>query len=331
MTRNALYATGLAMITLAACRGDAKDPNLLTASGHVEATDVRIATKVAGRLQDFGLQEGDAVKTGQVLARIDTTDTALALAQARAERQQSAADLQLRRAGSRKEDIAAGAAQVSQAEADLDGSQKDLDRMQGLLDRGSGTPKSRDDAHTRRDMAAARLRAARDTLARLKNGSRPEEIESARAHVGISDARIAQLEQQIKDATVVSPTTGVVTEKIAQAGELLQAGSPLCVVTDLADAWLTVYVGETDLGRVRIGQEADVVTDDGQSRKGRITFVAAQAEFTPKNVQTRDERVKLVYKVKVGLDNQDGLFKPGMPAEARFHVSTVAPAGKAAP
>jgi len=99
------------------------------------------------------------------------------------------------------------------------------------------------------------------------------------------------------------------------------------VITDLADAWLTVYVGEPDLGRIRIGQEADVVTDDGQSRKGRITFVAAQAEFTPKNVQTRDERVKLVYKVKVGLDNQDGLFKPGMPAEARFHVA--APAGKA--
>jgi HlyD family secretion protein len=302
----------VAMIALGACRGDSKDPNLLTASGHVEATDVRIATKVAGRLQDFALQEGDTVKTGQT----------------RAERQQATAELQLRRAGSRKEDVAAGAAQVSQAQAELDGAQKDLDRMQGLLDRGSGTTKFRDDARTRRDVAAARLRGARETLARLKNGSRPEEIESARARVGVSDARMAQLDQQIKDATVVSPTTGVVTEKIAQAGELLQAGSPLCVITDLADAWLTVYVGEPDLGRIRIGQEADVVTDDGQSRKGRITFVASKAEFTPKNVQTRDERVKLVYKVKVGLDNRDGLFKPGMPAEARFRVA--APAGKAA-
>jgi HlyD family secretion protein len=335
MTRTQLLtaalAAGAVTIALAACRGDAKDPNLLAASGHVEATDVRIATKVAGRLQELALQEGDAVKSGQVLARIDTTDIALALEQARAERQQSAAELQLRRAGSRQEDVAAGAAQVSQAAADLDGSQKDLDRMQGLLDRGSGTAKSRDDARTRRDMAAARFKGARENLIRLKNGSRPEEIESARARVGISDARIDQLDQQIKDATVVSPTTGVVTEKIAQAGELLQAGSPLCVVTDLADAWLTVYVGEPDLGRIRIGQEAEVVTDDGQSRKGRITFVAAQAEFTPKNVQTRDERVKLVYKVKVGLDNKDGLFKPGMPAEARFQVAApAAPTGKAA-
>jgi HlyD family secretion protein len=300
---------------------------LLVASGHVEATDVRLSTKVAGRLQDFGLAEGDTVTAGQEIAHIDTTDVDLSVAQARAERQASEAELALRLAGSRREDIAGGAAQVTQAEADLAGAQKDLDRMQGLLDRGSGTPKARDDARTRRDVAAARLKGARETLARLKNGSRPEEIASARARVGVSDARIAQLEQQRTDATIVSPTAGVVTEKIAEPGELLQAGAPLCVITDLADAWLTVYIGEPDLGRIRIGQKAEVVTDDGQNRQGRITFVASKAEFTPRNVQTRDERVKLVYKVKVGLDNRDGLFKPGMPAEARFQ--TAAPAGKA--
>jgi HlyD family secretion protein len=326
MTRTALLTAVLA--ALAACGGDSKDPSILTASGHVEATDVRLSTKVAGRLQDFGLAEGDTVKPGQEIAHIDTTDVDLAISQARAERQASQAELALRLAGSRKEDVAAAAAQVAQAQADLSGAEKDLGRMQGLLDRGSGTPKARDDARTRRDMAAARLKAARETLARLKNGSRPEEIASARARVGVSDARIAQLEQQRADAAIVSPTAGVVTEKIAEAGELLQAGAPLCVITDLADAWLTVYVGEPDLGRIRIGQEAQVVTDDGQTRKGRITFVASKAEFTPRNVQTRDERVKLVYKVKVGLDNRDGLFKPGMPAEARFPVT--APAGKAA-
>lgn len=326
MTRTALLTA--ALVALAACGGDPKDPNLLVASGHVEATDVRLSTKVAGRLQDFSLAEGDTVTDGQVIARVDTTDVDLAVAQAQAERQAAEAEVALRLAGSRKEDIAAGAAQVTQAEADLAGAQKDLDRMQGLLDRGSGTPKSRDDARTRRDVAAARLKQARETLTRLKNGSRPEEIATARARVGVSDARIAQLEQQRADATVVSPTAGVVTEKIAEPGELLQAGAPLCVITDLADAWLTIYIGETDLGRVRIGQKATVVTDDGQTREGKITFVASKAEFTPRNVQTRDERVKLVYKVKVGLDNRDGLFKPGMPAEARFQAA--APVGKPA-
>jgi HlyD family secretion protein len=90
------------------------------------------------------------------------------------------------------------------------------------------------------------------------------------------------------------------------------------VVTDLAKPWLTVYVAEPDLGRIKLGAPAEVVTDGGEKRPGKVIFIASQAEFTPKNVQTRDERVKLVYRVKIGLDNADGLFKPGMPAEARF-------------
>jgi HlyD family secretion protein len=172
----------------------------------------------------------------------------------------------------------------------------------------------------RRDTTAERLEAARQALARLRAGSRPEEIEAARARVAATDARSAQLEQQIKDATVASPVAGVVTEKIAERGELLQVGSGLCVVTDLVDAWLTIYVPEPDLGRIRIGQRADVRTDGGETRQGKVTFISSQAEFTPKNVQTRDERVKLVYRVKVGLANSDGLFKPGMPAEARLQA-----------
>ena len=316
MSRTALFI--ILLLTLAACHRETKDPNLLVASGHVEATDVRISTKIAGRLETLRLQEGDKVQPGEELGRIDPTDIGLALRQAHAERAQAAAELALRVAGPSKEEIAQARAQVAQAKADLEGAQKDLDRMQGLLDSGSGTTKSRDDAKTRRDVAAARLKGAEEALARLLAGTRREEIAASRARVASVDARIGQLEQQMRDAIVTSPVGGVVTEKIAEAGELLQAGAGLCVITDLADAWLTVYIAEPDLARIRIGQEADVVTDDGQSRKGKITYIAAQAEFTPKNVQTRDERVKLVYKVKVGLNNQDGLFKPGMPAEARL-------------
>jgi membrane fusion protein YbhG len=318
MTRRVAPAGAVLLaLTLGAC-GRRSGSAGIVASGHVEATDVRISTKVAGRLERFALEEGDAVKQGQELGVIDTIDLELALRQARADRRQAAAEMDLRIAGPRKEDIAEAGAQVGALESDLDGARRDLERMQGLLDRGSGTTKSRDDARVRRDTTAERLEAARQALARLKAGSRPEEIEGARAKVAAADARIAQLEQQIKDATVASPVAGVVTEKIAERGELLQVGSGLCVVTDLVNAWLTIYVAEPDLGRVRIGQGADVRTDGGESRRGKVTFIASQAEFTPKNVQTRDERVKLVYRVKVGLENADGLFKPGMPAEARL-------------
>jgi membrane fusion protein YbhG len=319
----AAAASGL---LLAGC-GRAPESDVIVGAGHVEATDVHIAAKVAGRLLKSALQEGDTVKLGQALAELDTTDNLLALRQARGDRDQAAAELALRLAGSRPEDIAEAAAQVASARADLDGAQKDLDRMQALLDRGSGTAKSRDDARTRRDMTAARLRGTEEALARTRHGSRPQEIAEARARLAAMEAHAAALEQQIRDATVTSPLTGVVTEKVAQQGELLQPGSPLCVITDLANAWLTVYVAEPDLARIRLAQPAEVVTDDGQRRGGHITYISPEAEFTPKNVQTRDERVKLVFKVKVGLDNRDGLFKPGMPATARFQ----APARAGAP
>jgi HlyD family secretion protein len=311
----------LAFLPLApACRPP-EPPGHLQASGHIEATDVRLSAKVAGRLADFSLQEGDGVKAGQEIARIDTTDLALALRQARAEQAQAAAELRLRLAGARAEDVAEAEAQVASARADLAGAERDLARMEDLVGRGSGTAKSRDDARTRRDVAQARLLAGEEGLRRLRAGARAEEKDAARARLAAVEARIAQIEQQIEDAVVRSPRDGIVTEKIAEPGELLQVGSGLCVVTDLAHAWLTVYLPEADLGRVRIGQKARVVTDGGQSREGTLTFVSSKAEFTPRNVQTRDERVKLVYRIKIGLDNADGLFKPGMPAEARLQAS----------
>jgi HlyD family secretion protein len=324
MTRTPFAATLAACALMGTGCGRGSDPTTIVASGHVEATDVRISTKVSGRLESFAIQEGDAIARGQELGRVDTTDARLTLRQAKADRDQASAELRLRLAGARKEDIAEVEAQAASAASDLDGAQKDLERMQGLLDRGSGTTKARDDARVRRDMSSHRLEATRQSLARMKAGSRAEEIEAARARMAGADARIAQLEQQVQDAVILSPVSGIVTEKIAEQGELLQAGSGLVVITDLADAWLTVYIPETDLGRIRIGQEALVRTDEKepQTRPGKVTFIASKAEFTPKNVQTRDERVKLVFRVKIGFDNKDGLFKPGMPAEAHLQPAT---------
>jgi len=323
-SRTLIVLTGVMSLAAAGCDRSA-DTGRIVASGHVEATEVRVSSKVAGAVELLPVEEGDRVEAGQTLAQLDTTDVRLTLDAARAEAAQAEADLRLRLAGSRAEDTAEAAAQVRRGEADLAGAQKDLERMEGLLASGSGTTKARDDARTRRELAASGLDAARERLRKLEAGSRPQEIDAARARLAAAQARSAQLEQQIKDATITSPVAGIVTEKLAERGELLARGSALAVVTDLAHAWLTVYVGELDLGRIRIGQEAEVVTDDGQTRAGKVTFVASKAEFTPKNVQTRDERVKLVYKVKIGLSNQDGLFKPGMPAEAQLRAAESLP------
>ncbi len=311
-----LAAATLALTTAGCHRG--ADNGVIVASGHVEATEVTVSTKVPGHLERLAVDEGTVVQAGQEIARIDTTDTRLALQAARAELAAAQADLRLRKNGSRIEDIREAEAQVARSRADLQGAQEDLDRMEGLLATGSGTTKARDDARTRRDVAKAALDAAGERERRLKAGSRPEEIDAAQARVAAAEAQIAQLEQQLKDALITSPVAGVVTEKLAEAGELLARGTGIVVVTDLPNAWLNAYVSEPDLARLRLGQDAEVVTDDGQSRHGRLSFLAKVAEFTPKNVQTRDERVKLVFRIKVALDNGDGLFKPGMPATARL-------------
>jgi HlyD family secretion protein len=306
-----------AILTVLAC-GRGPDDGAIVASGHIEATEVLVSAKVPGTLLRLAVDEGSPVVVGQELGRVDTRDTELALNTARAERSHADAQLRLIRAGSRDEEIREAEALVARAEADLAGAGRDLERMEGLLTAGSGTAKDRDDARTRRDVASAGLDAARERLRRLRAGSRREEIDAAAARLQSAEARVAQLEQQIEDAVVLCPATGIVTEKLAEAGELATRGTALLQITDLAGAWLNAYVAGPDVPRIRIGQDAVVATDDGQTRRGRVSFVASRAEFTPKNVQTRDERVKLVYRIKIALDNADGLFKPGMPAEARL-------------
>jgi HlyD family secretion protein len=315
MTRT---ATLLSLTLLAASCGRGEDTGMIHASGYVEATDVRLSAKVGGRLVRFDWREGDVVKAGQELARVDTTDLELMLRQARAERDQAAADLRLKNTGARPEDIRELEAQVAAAKADRDSARRDNERFQALFDRGSGTAKSRDDAKTRLDVAEKKLAALEESLAKTRSGFRSEEKDASRARVAQAEAKIAQIEQQITDAVILSPLDGTLTEKIAEAGELMSPGTAVAVVTDLKTPWLTAFVGEPDLARIRLGQAAAVRTDAGQERQGTITFISSKAEFTPKNVQTRDERVKLVYKVKVGLDNEDGLFKPGMPSEVSF-------------
>jgi HlyD family secretion protein len=314
MKRPAAIVLGTTL--LAAGCGPGEDDTRILASGYVEATEVQVSTKVGGILEELHVDEGSIVEKGQEMARIDTVDTRLALDSARAELARAQAELRLRLAGPRAEDIDEARAQLARTEADLAGAVRDLERMEGLLAAGSGTTKARDDARTRHDVAAAAVEAARQRLRRLEAGFRSEEKDAARARVKAAEARIAQLEQQLEDASIRSPVGGIVTRKLADEGELMAPGSGIIIVTDLANAWLNAYIPEPALGRIRLGQEAEVVTDDGQSRTGRVSFVASEAEFTPKNVQTRDERVKLVFRIKVALDNEDGLFKPGMPATA---------------
>ncbi|HUK14527.1 MAG TPA: efflux RND transporter periplasmic adaptor subunit [Thermoanaerobaculaceae bacterium] len=319
MTRSdatrALAAVSAALAVACAGRG----PEPLHASGHIEATEVRIAAKVPGKLLELPSHEGDAVAAGQLMARLDASDAEHQLAQARGELAAADAHLRLLEAGTRSEDIDRAAALLARDQADLDGARLDLKRLEGLADRGTATLKARDDARTRAAMLERGVAADRAQLDALEAGPRPEEIEQARGQRDAAAAAVAAAAQRVADATVAAPLDGVVTERIAEPGEVLAAGAPLLVLTDLAHPWLNVYVDEPALAHIHLGDTARVKVDGrADAFPGRVTFVSPVAEFTPKNVQTPEERAKLVFRIKIGLDNPSGVFKPGMPADAYF-------------
>jgi HlyD family secretion protein len=272
------------------------------------------------------------VNAGDTLVTLSTTDVALALTRVRAERDQAVANLRLLEAGSRPEDIrqleaqaAAALAEREAGQAELAAARADEARFEQLLRNRAGSEKQRDDAVARRELAEARLKAAADrvgaanaALARARAGARAEEIAAARARVAAVDAQIATLEHDRDEATVVAPMAGVIGSRLVEPGEIVAIGTPLLVLIDLDHAWANVYVEEPLVPGLRLDQAATVLTDAGNRLAGRITFIAPRAEFTPRNVQTAEERAKLVYRVKVTVDNREGILKPGMPVEAEF-------------
>jgi HlyD family secretion protein len=328
------FVSGLVVLAaVAACnRGAADGPP--RASGYVEATEVRVSAEVGGRVTEVLADEGKRVTAGDVIARIDTADVELVLQRVRADRDQAVAQLKLLQAGARPEDVRqaraqaqSAAADISAAQAELEAAEADLKRFEALLNANAGSRKQRDDAATRRQVAVSRVAAARERaraadegVARLRAGSRAEEIAAARARVASVDALIAALQKSVGDATVKSSVSGTVTSKLVDAGEVIPARTPLAVISDLDRAWANVYVDEPVVPTLTLGQAVTLLTDAGQRVPGTISYISPRAEFTPRNVQTADERSKLVYRIKVSVDNRDGILKPGMPVEAEFNA-----------
>jgi len=297
----------------AGCRLGQPSPD---GSGTIECTQVQVSALVAGRLASLPVQEGSAVKHGALIGRLDPQDYELRLREARAGLTLAQAQLDLLLAGTRDEDVQRAREQLREAEAAARAAQADLKRIEPVYERQSATRKQLDDATAAADRTAAAQAAAEQNLIKLQRGSRQEEIRAARALVDQAEARVAQMEKAVSDCTVSAPMDGVVTTRSREAGEFVNAGSALVTLSRLDEVWLSVYVPEPRLAGVKLGQPASVRVDGDRRRfKGTVTFISPEAEFTPRNVQTPDERAKLVYRVKITLPNPDGLLKPGMPAD----------------
>lgn len=355
----------------------------LMISGNIELTQVDIAFKTAGRLIERAVNEGDPVRKGMIVARLDREQllrqrereqAALAAAQAllgQAEatfnwqREALAADMDLRQAdlnvadsrlrelknGARPQEIQQARAAVQAATAEYERAKKDWERGQALYKNDDISTSQYDQFRTRFESAQATLRQVTEQAAlviagprhetidaasaqvsraragmkmgeanRLELGQREAEIAARRADIARSRAQLAMIDSQLADTAAISPIDGVVLVKAADVGEVVAPGTAVVTVGDLERPWLRAYINERDLGRVKLGARVKVTTDSfpGKVYDGRVSFISSEAEFTPKQIQTSEERVKLVYRIKINVDNPRHELKSNMPADAEI-------------
>lgn len=299
------YLTLLA-ITLMSCSGNHKGE--IVASGTIEGTDINIGTEVAGRVKEIRATEGSRVTKGDTLIVIDDTEYSIQLRQATANLASFESAYRLAVKGSRKEDIL-------QAEAAFKTAESDFQRMKDLLGSQTITQKQYDEAYNR-------YVSAQQTYEKLKSGSRREEIDAASQKRDYAAAQVEWFKKKNRDCFILAPSNGTLTLKAVEPGEFVGVGATVLRITYLEKVKLTIYVTESELGKIQLGQSTKVSidADPDKSYDGIVAYISPVAEFTPKNVQTREERTKLVFGVKIEVNNTNGGLKPGLPADARIVI-----------
>jgi HlyD family secretion protein len=298
------------------------DNNKIEASGNIEATNVTVSAKSNGEILKILKDEGDFVKEGDTVLIIDHENSGLLLRQAEAAMNAVEAQYNLLKNGSRKEDINYTEEMLKQAEINYKNAENDKKRFESLYKLNTITSKQYEDAAAKFEMAQAQYNAARENFTKIKNIARPEELKQAEANVEKSRAAADILRKSIKDSYVTAPVSGIISRKYFERGETVNQMSALFKIAELRSVDLVIYVSEQELGKVKQGQNADIRIDTFPEKiyKGKVTYISPEAEFTPKNIQTKDERTKLVFAVKIKVDNPEFELKPGMPADAVVNI-----------
>src|SRR5208337_4347225 len=298
------------------------DENVLKLSGNIEAHESLVSFKVTGRILALPVDEGMTLKTGDLVARLDNDDYRQQVAEDESTIRVRDRQLALGLAGSRTQDIEAAKLAVLDAQADLEQKKKDYARYQALYEKDEIPAQTRDLAATNVTRAQAAHKRAQESYNLLLAGTRKEELAIEHANVHQADENLQMSRIRLAYTVLRAPFNGVVLVRQAELGEVVSPGTPIVTLADLDHLWVRVYVPETDLGKVHWGQPIDVRTDTYPDKiyHGRISFVSSEAEFTPKSVQTEKERVTLVYRVKVDVENPNRELKPGMPADTYIKV-----------
>lgn len=315
----AALVTSIAVFVLR--RGEA---GTLVASGTVEATDADLGFQLPGRIDSIAVHEGDRVSPGESVAWLDRAELEARLTAARAQEAAAQARLTELERGFRSEEVAQGRAAVRAADRRLEDARRDFARTQRLFDGGAVSQQQLDNQRTALTLAESEHDTAVERLRILEEGPRREQIAAQRGLLQQATAAAAQAGAALANATIEAPFAGIVTVRHREPGETVGAGSPVLTVMNPADRWIRIYVPESQVGRLAVGSHATIQADAYPDRTydGVIVFIASEAEFTPRNVQTTEERVKLVYRVKVRIEGDpEHDLKPGLPADVRLDTA----------
>lgn len=297
--------------------------NSIHVSGNIEVTDAEVSFKIAGHVDKRFIDEGEFVRKGDVVALLDYSDLVNEVTMQRAVLEMARAELAELEAGSRPQEIAEAEAKRAAARADTIHLESDFSRAEELFKKKAISEEEYTHSKGGYEVAVARLQELEERLELIREGPRKERIEQSRARVKQAKIALKTARTRLGYARLTSPLSGIVLSRSVEPGEYVAPGTPVVTIGDLENVWLRAYISETVLGKVKVGQQVEVVTDTYPDKvyKGYVSFIASQAEFTPKNVQTREERVKLVYRIKINIRNPDMELKPGMPADADIIVS----------
>ncbi|HMK61665.1 MAG TPA: efflux RND transporter periplasmic adaptor subunit [Dissulfurispiraceae bacterium] len=302
--------------------GKESEPGVILLSGNVEVTEVDIGFKIGGRVTELLTDEGRKVEKDQKLAALDKAELESLVAQNKAAVSEAASRLMELKTGSRPQEIAQALANKKALEAELERTSKDFERAKRLFKSEAISVQQLDAARSAYDSRAEQVRAAAEQLSIVREGPRKEVVKAAEDRLQQARAGLQIAEERLGDSILYAPSAGVILKKNVELGEIVQSGASVFKIGEIDDPWVKVYVKEDKLGLVKLGQKADITVDTykGKIYDGTVSYISSEAEFTPKTVQTQDERVKLVFGVKVKVKNINQELKPGMPADVKIHI-----------
>jgi len=321
-TRN-FYLIFLLLIILFvghSCRSKNKDLSVIEVSGIIEAIETEIRSQVSGEVKQIFVYEGQYINKGDLMCMLDNEKLTIQLSQVRAGLEGARLKLKLFRKGTKKELIAVAKNQLESAEKELELAKKDQERMENLFKKGAVSQIQKEQADLRLKISSERYESAEESYQLALRGKEKEEIEIVKAEIKSFEAQEQLLLRQIQDSEIRSPINGYLNIKHVEVGELALPGTYLFSLIDLTQTYVKTYVPERLVGRVKIGDRVEVVSDSFPEKifRGKVNYISDKAEFAPKDIQTKEERLKLVFMIKSYFENPEGELKPGMPVDVRI-------------